>query len=161
MSVPASQVDHSALRTNQAAIILLSIVAFIIDSHWLATFVGTLMLLGTLSGVPAFGFIYRYWLKPRRWLAPDVIPDHPQPHRFAQGFGAVVMIGAAVLLYIGLPLPGWVLVWLVIVLAALNLFAGFCVGCALYYWLNRLHIPGFDQSAPGGTLPGMRPKMDR
>jgi hypothetical protein len=54
---------------------------------------------------------------------------------------------------------GWSLVWLVIALAALNLFAGFCVGCAVYYWLARLNVPGFAQHPPAGTLPGMRPKI--
>jgi hypothetical protein len=28
-------------------------------------------------------------------------------------------------------------------LAALNLFAGICVGCLMYYQLNRLGISGF------------------
>ena len=31
-----------------------------------------------------------------------------------------------------------------IVLAGLNLFAGWCAGCTMYYWLNRLGVPGFD-----------------
>jgi len=53
---------------------------------------------------------------------------------------------------------GWGLVWVVIALAALNLFGAFCVGCAVYYWLNRLKVPGFVKSPPAGTFPGMRPK---
>ena len=146
MSVPSTQVDLSALRTNQAAIILLSMAAFIFNVHWLVALVGALMLFGTLRSVPAFAFFYRYWLKPLGWLASDIIPDHPQPHRFAQGFGALVMLAGAAMLYAGSSLVGWLLVWLVIALAALNLFAGFCVGCALYYWLNRLQVPGFNRS---------------
>jgi hypothetical protein len=38
---------------------------------------------------------------------------------------------------------GWVLTWFVVALAALNLFAGICVGCLMYYWFNRLGVPGF------------------
>ena len=41
---------------------------------------------------------------------------------------------------------------------ALNLFAGFCAGCAVYYWLNRLQVPGFARTPPPGTFPGMRPR---
>ncbi|MGA2477407.1 MAG: DUF4395 family protein [Spirochaetia bacterium] len=52
----------------------------------------------------------------------------------------------------------WLLTWLVIVLAAANLFLGFCAGCAVYYWLNRLQVPGFGKTPPSGTFPGMRPK---
>jgi hypothetical protein len=91
-------------------------------------------------------------------VKPDVLADNPEPHRFAQGFGAVVLAAGAIALFAGLPLLGWSLVWLVIALAALNLFAGFCAGCAVYYWLNRLNVPGFVQSPPEGTFPGMRPK---
>jgi hypothetical protein len=158
MSASLKKVDHAALRTNQAFIIALSIAAFVTEHVWLAAAVGLAMLIGTLRGIPAFGFIYERLLKPRGWVQPDVIPDNPEPHRFAQGFGSVVMIAGAVALFADVPTVGWALVWLVVALAALNLFVGFCVGCALYYWLNRLHAPGFTQSPPGGSIPGMRPK---
>jgi hypothetical protein len=36
--------------------------------------------------------------------------------------------------------------WVVVVLAALNLFLGFCAGCFVYYQLNRLGVPGFQYS---------------
>jgi hypothetical protein len=160
MNVPLTRVDHSALRTNQAVIVTLNLSAFIFDLPWLAGVVGLMMLLGTLRGVPAFGFIYRLGLKPLRWLAPDVLADNPQPHRFAQGFGSVVLLLGTVFLALAQSLLGWVLVWLVIALAALNLFGGFCVGCAMYYWLNRLNFPGFSQSPPAGTIPGKRPKWN-
>jgi hypothetical protein len=52
---------------------------------------------------------------------------------------------------------GWVLTWVVIALAGVNLFGGFCVGCAVYYWLARWRIPGFTQSPPQGVFPGRRP----
>lgn len=158
MSVNLKKVDHAALRTNQAIIIALSIASFVTAHVWLAAAVGLAMFIGTLRSVPAFGFIYKRLFKPRGWLQPDVIPDNPEPHRFAQGFGAVVMIGGAIALYAGVSVLGWALVWLVIALAALNLFGGFCVGCAVYYWLNRLHMPGFTHAPPEGSFPGMRPK---
>jgi len=41
------------------------------------------------------------------------------------------------------PIAGWVLTWIVVALAALNLFAGICVGCMMYYWFNRLGVRGF------------------
>jgi hypothetical protein len=88
----------------------------------------------------------------------DVLVDNPEPHRFAQGFGAVVLSLAVISLVFGASILGWALVWLVIALAALNLFIGFCAGCAVYYWLGRLDIPGFTQAPPGETFPGMKPK---
>ena len=35
---------------------------------------------------------------------------------------------------------------------------GFCAGCAVYYWLGKLRLPGFVKDPPPGTFPGMRPK---
>jgi molybdopterin converting factor small subunit len=152
------KVDHSALRTNQAAIIGLTLLAFVLNQPWLAGAVALVMAIGTILRTPGFGFIYQRALKPAGLVKPDVLVDNPEPHRFAQGFGAVVLAFGAIALFAGAPLLGWVLAWVVIALAALNLFAGFCAGCAVYYWLNRLNVPGFIQSPPEGTFPGMRPK---
>lgn len=154
------KVDHAALRTNQAFIIALNLLAFILNLPVLAGLVGLLMLLGTLTRKPGFGFLYKLVLKPLGWVKPDVVDDNPEPHRFAQGFGSVVLLIGVIALLIGSTVFGWVLVWVVIALAALNLFGGFCVGCAMYYWLNRLHIPGFTKSPPPGVTPGTRPTLE-
>ena len=152
------KVDHSALKVSQEMIILLNILAFIFNLPILALFVTLVMAIGTLFKFPGFSFVYRYALKPLGWVKPHVLMDNPEPHRFAQGFGSVVMAGGMLALFLNLPALGWVMVWLVTALAALNAFGGFCVGCAIYYWLNRLHVPGFHKAPPPGTIPGMRPR---
>lgn len=157
---PAQPIDHSALRTNQAIIIALLGGAFIADGAWLVPIVGLLMLLGTLIGAPAFRPIYRL-LRALRILKPDVLLDHPEPHRFAQGFGGLVLLGASLAWVAGLQILLWALTWVVIALAALNLFGGFCVGCAAYYWLNRMGVPGFKKAPPPGTTPGRPPQGNR
>jgi len=151
-------VDHAALRTNQAVIILLSLTAFIFNQPFLVLAVGLVMALGTAIKKPGFGFVYFNALKPLGRVKPDVIRDNPEPHRFAQGFGSAVLLGGFLALVTGGVGLGWGLTWLVIFLASLNLFAGFCAGCAVYYWLNRLNVPGFVKSAPAGTFPGLKPK---
>ena len=157
---PLSKVDHSALRTNQAMIIGLSLLGYIFDVPVLAGFVGIVMAVGTLVKRPGFGAVYSKLLRPLGLVRPDIFEDNPEPHRFAQGFGSVVILTGTIALMLGSDLLGWLLVWFVIALAALNLFAGFCVGCAMYYWLNRMSVPGFVKSPPPGTLPGMRPKTE-
>lgn len=152
------KVDHSALRTNQAFIIGLSILAFILNLPWLVALVGLIMALGTALKVPGFGIVYRRILKPLNLVKPYILDDNPEPHRFAQGFGAVFMGLATIALFLNAAVLGWVLVWIVVLLAGLNLFVGFCVGCAIYYWLGRLSIPGFVKLPPTETFPGMRPK---
>ena len=158
MAEVLQKVDHSALRTNQAFIIGLLLAAFVNDVPWLVLVVALVMAYGALRRQPGFKFFYTRLLKPRGWLRPEVLNDNPEPHVFAQGFGAAVLFGAAAAFLANLVIVAWALAWLVIALAALNLFVGFCAGCAVYYWLNRLHLPGFVKSPPPGTFPGMRPK---
>ena len=143
----ARKVDQSALRVNQTFIISLIIIAFVIDSVWLAAFVGGVMLLGTaVPSLALFKRIYRHGLKPFGLVKPNIITDNPEPHRFAQGFGGMVVALAVLALLAGQIILGWALVGLVVVLAALNLFLGFCAGCFLYYQLNKLGVPGFAHS---------------
>jgi hypothetical protein len=142
------KVDHSALRTNQAFIIGLLLAAFIGNSWLLVLFVCVVMIVGTIwPGVGLFKRIYLHILKPSGLLKPDVIMDNPEPHLFAQGLGGAFLLGGTAALLAGASSLGWVLTWIVIVLAALNLFVGFCAGCFVYYQLNRLGVPGFN-SAP-------------
>lgn len=138
------KVDHSALRTNQAFIIGLLLAAFVSESWALVAFVGLVMIIGTVfPSAGLFKLIYARIFKPLKLLKPDVIEDNPEPHLFAQGLGGAFLGGSTISLLAGLPVIGWALTWLVIVLAALNLFVGFCAGCFVYYQLNRLNVPGF------------------
>ncbi len=152
------KVDHSALKTNQLFIIALSILAFIFNQPYLAAFVALVMGIGAALKAPGFGFIYKYILKPRGWMKPDVLDDNPEPHRFSQIVGYVFLLAGSIALFFGSAVLGWTLVWIVIALASLNAFGGFCVGCAMYYWLARLNVPGFGKQPPAGTFPGMKPK---
>lgn len=157
MNESLSKVDHSALRTNQATIIPLLIIAFVINVPLLVTFVGLVMIVGTVLRQPGFRFIYAGFLKPRGIVKPDIIADNPEPHVFAQGMGGTVLAIAVIAFLLNNPIIGWSLTWLVIALAALNLFGGFCAGCFVYYWLGRLHLPGFTKQPPANTFPGMKP----
>ncbi len=156
MASPARPVDHAALRTNQAVIISLLIAAFVADAPWLVALTGLVMLLGSARGRPGFLPLYRA-LRGMGIIKPDVVPDNPEPHRFAQLLGGLFLAAAFVGLATGLTTVGWILSWLVVALASLNLFGGFCLGCALYYWLNRLGTPGFRKAPPAGSSPGRRP----
>jgi hypothetical protein len=158
MSDQLVKIDHSALRINQVVIISLNVLAFVLNLPWLAAFVGVVMLLGALLNLPGFGLVYRNVLKPAGWVKPDVLLDNPEPHRFAQGLGSAFMLVGALALFAGQTALGWGLVWLVAALAALNAFAGFRVGCMVYYWLSRLKAPGFSKAPPDGGFPGMRPR---
>src|SRR5687767_10932762 len=145
ISQTLQKVDHSALKTNQLFIISISLLAFILNQPILAALVALVMGIGAVLKTPGFGIIYKSILKPRGWMKPDVVDDNPEPHRFSQIVGFVFLAAGSAALFLGAGILGWVLVWIVIALASLNAFGGFCVGCAVYYWLARLNVPGFTK----------------
>lgn len=59
------------------------------------------------------------------------------PKRFAQGIGAAVSTAAAVLLAAGLAPGAWALLAVLILAASLEAFAGFCMGCVIFGFLQR------------------------
>jgi hypothetical protein len=133
------QVDRTALRVNQAFIIGFLALAFLFDLPWLVAFVCAVMALGTaIPQAALFQRIYRDVLRPAGLLKPDVHEEDAAPHRFAQGMGAAVLLIATIALFLGAQTLGWGLSFVVIALAAVNLFFGFCAGCFVYFQLQRL-----------------------
>ncbi|WP_416404503.1 DUF4395 domain-containing protein [Arthrobacter sp. LFS091] len=59
------------------------------------------------------------------------------PKRFAQGIGAALTSAAVVLFFTGFQPAAWILLALLIVAASLEAFAGFCLGCAIFGFLQR------------------------
>jgi len=148
---PLRHVDHSAIRVNQSCTIGLLVLAFVLDLPLLAGITGLIMLVSAIFP-PAglFTRLYRHVLRPAGLVAPRVEVDNPEPHRFAQLVGSIMVLGGTAALMAGLPVLGWILIAVVIVLANLNLWAGWCAGCTMYYWLNRLGVPGFDHAPVEG-----------
>jgi hypothetical protein len=141
------KVDHSGLKTGQAATIILLIVAFVLNSPLLVAFVALAQLLGGLN-VPyaPYRLFYQRVVKPSGIVKPNVINDNPEPHNFAMLVGAVFNSAATLALLAGAAAVGWVLVGIVLVLANLNFWVNFCAGCWMYYQFHRLGIPGFTQA---------------
>ena len=70
------------------------------------------------------------------WLGRTRLVPGP-PKRFAQGIGAAVSTAAGLLLAAGLAPAAWVLLAVLIVAASLEAFAGFCLGCTIFGFLQR------------------------
>jgi hypothetical protein len=138
------QVDQTGLKTGQATTIILLLAGFILNSPLLVALVALAQLLSALD-VPfgPYRLLYQRIVKPSGLVKPHVIPDNPEPHRFAQLLGAIMNTLATLALLAGASTLGWVFVWIVIVLANLNLWVNLCVGCMIYYQLNRFGVPGF------------------
>ena len=133
------QVDRTALRVNQASIIGFLVLGFLLDQAWLVAFVFAVMAIGTaIPQAALFQRFYRDVLRPAGLLKPDLYDEDAAPHRFAQGMGAAVLLIATIALFFGAQALGWGLAFVVIALAAVNLFFGFCAGCFVYFQLQRL-----------------------
>jgi hypothetical protein len=141
------KVDHSGLRTGQAITIIVLLLGFVLNSWVLVAFVAVSQFLAALDAPFApYRFIYQRIVKPSGLVKPHVIDDNPEPHRFAQLIGSIFNGTATVLLLAGVSTAPWVLVWIVIALANVNFWLNICLGCLMYYQLNRLHIPGFTHA---------------
>jgi hypothetical protein len=141
------KVDHSGLKTGQAATIILLIIAFVLNSPLLVAFVALAQLLGALN-VPyaPYRLLYQQVVKPSGLVKPNVINDNTEPHNFAMLVGAIFNGVATLALLAGAATVGWILVGIVLVLANLNFWLNFCAGCWMYYQFHRLGIPGFTQA---------------
>ena len=80
-------------------------------------------------------------------VKPNVIADDPAPHRFALGFGAVVVLLSTLALAVGLDVAGWALAALVALLAFVNFAFNYCVGCQIYFLLGRLGLRSGHKAA--------------
>ena len=142
------KVDTTAIKFNQASIVTLTLLGFLLNQPYLVLFVGLVLAVGTIfPRVSLFKQIYLKLLQPNNILKANVIDDDPTPHQFAQGVGALFLLASCVaLLVINASIGGWILAWIVIVLATINMLFGFCAGCFVYYQLDRVGLmPKFDK----------------
>jgi uncharacterized protein DUF4395 len=142
VSAQPQVVDHSALKVNQAGIIVTVLVSFIGSAFSQAFLVlipllAIVLLLGTfVPQLALFKQLYFQILKRRGIVKPRPVQDRPQPHNFAQGLGGVFLAIATVFL-IPLPVVGLALALLVAVLAFVNFAFGYCLGCQIFFQLER------------------------
>ncbi|HKC19926.1 MAG TPA: DUF4395 domain-containing protein [Candidatus Dormibacteraeota bacterium] len=142
MNTPATVVDHSALKVNQTGIVATVLVAFV-GSFFSFAFLalipllGIVLLLGTfVPQLALFKQLYFKVLKPAGIVKPRPVEDRPEPHNFAQGLGGVFLGIASVLLFES-PIIALALALLVAVLAFVNLAFGYCLGCQIFFQLEK------------------------
>jgi hypothetical protein len=129
-------VNEYAARITAGLVVLLAAATFLANS-------------GLGLAVIAAGFWLRVLFGPRisplallsvKVLAPrfgraKLVPGPPK--RFAQGIGAAVSTAAAVLFFAGLAPAAWGLLAVLVAAASLEAFAGFCLGCTIFGFLQR------------------------
>jgi Domain of unknown function (DUF4395) len=139
---PSQVVDHSALKVNQTGIIATVLLTFVGSFFSLAflaliPLLGIVLLLGTfVPELALFKQIYFKVLKPAGIVKPRPVQDRPEPHNFAQGLGGVFLGIASALLFVT-PIASIALALLVAALAFVNLAFGYCLGCQIFFQLEK------------------------
>lgn len=115
-----------------------SVAARLIDPAFILLLVAAILFaIGAFAGPGAhpFGIFYRTVIVPR--IAPATLFEDPKPPRFAQLVGLFVS-GVGVVLGIFLPWAVVVAAAFAFVAAFLNSVFGYCLGCELYLYGQRL-----------------------
>jgi hypothetical protein len=137
-------VNDRAARTTAMLVVALSVATVVVS------LVGWQVAATVLNLLLFLGFVLRLLAGPRfdpfgqvsvRWLARAVFGEPVMtagpPKRFAQGIGVVFSGVALVFRLVGWPLAADVVLLLLVVAASLEGFAGLCLGCRMFGWLQN------------------------
>ncbi|MDQ0768693.1 fatty acid desaturase [Pseudarthrobacter defluvii] len=129
-------VNEYAARATAALVVLLAVVTAVAGSGWglLAIAIGFWLRLLFGPRISPLALLSVKVITPRLGKV-RLVPGPPK--RFAQGIGAAVST-AALLLFAACAAPAaWVLLGILVVAASLEAFAGFCLGCTIFGFLQR------------------------
>jgi hypothetical protein len=129
-------VNEYAARITAALVVLLAVLTLLTGAGWGLAVIAAGFWLRVLFGprVSPLALLSVKVLAPRLGKT-KLVPGPPK--RFAQGIGAAVSTTAAVLLAAGLAPAAWILLAVLVVAASLEAFAGFCLGCTIFGFLQR------------------------
>jgi hypothetical protein len=135
------KLDKNALRFNQGSIVILTAAAFLLQLPWLVIITAAVLLTGTIfPSAGLFKLIYFHIARPLGILKPLIVEEDSAPHQFAQGLGGVFLLLSFISLQLNLSILGWALALIVLALALINLTVNFCLGCYIYFQLNKLGL---------------------
>jgi hypothetical protein len=129
-------VNEYAARITAGLVVVLAGVTLLSGIGWGLAIIAAGFWLRVLFGprISPLALLSVKVLAPRLGRA-KLVPGPPK--RFAQGIGAAVSTGAAALFVTGLAPAAWILLAVLIVAASLEAFAGFCLGCVIFGFLQR------------------------
>lgn len=158
----SNQVDHAEIKMGQVLTIIISGIALALQNIIpLIILAGIFLLSGTVRSISPFSLLYRWIIKPLGIIKSDYRLDNIQPHKFGQLVGVITVVLALALMQFGYTTAGWIIVGVLIALTATS-YAGWCVGCYMYYQINRLGLGGFFKHSPTdkAVMTGARPRKN-
>jgi Domain of unknown function (DUF4395) len=134
-------VNEVSARLVAGAVLLMCVATIALDVPWMTAVIAYGFVARVASG-PRFsplGQLVTRVVTPRLGVEERLVAGPPK--RFAQGIGAVLSFGAAVLaLGFGEVTAAYVLLGLIVVAATLESVFGFCVGCTIFAGLMRIGV---------------------
>ena len=129
-------VNEYAARVTAALVVLLAVVTAIAGSGWGLLAIAAGFWLRLLFGprISPLAVLSVKVITPRLGKAKLVAGP---PKRFAQGIGAAVSTAALLLFAAGAAPAAWALLGVLVIAASLEAFAGFCLGCTIFGFLQR------------------------
>ncbi|MDP9889013.1 DUF4395 domain-containing protein [Pseudarthrobacter enclensis] len=129
-------VNEYAARVTAALVVLLAVVTAIAGSGWGLLAIAAGFWLRLLFGprISPLALLSVKVITPRLGKAKLVAGP---PKRFAQGIGAAVSTAALLLFTAGAAPAAWALLGVLVIAASLEAFAGFCLGCTIFGFLQR------------------------
>lgn len=130
-------VNDYAARSTAGLVIALAIVSIVVNSPWVYAVLAIGFVLRVMAGpkLSPFGQLSVKVIVPRIWKKTKLVPGPPK--RFAQTIGLVFSGTAFVLSLVGFGLAAQIVVGLLIAAAFLEFAFGFCMGCAIFGFLQR------------------------
>lgn len=129
-------VNEYAARVTAGLVVLLAVVTAATGSAWGLLAIAVGFWLRVLFGprISPLALLSVKVITPRLGKV-KLVPGPPK--RFAQGIGAAVSTAALLLLASGAAPAAWTLLGILVVAASLEAFAGFCLGCTIFGFLQR------------------------
>lgn len=129
-------VNEYAARITAGLVVVLAVVTLLTGWGWGLAVIAAGFWLRVLFGprISPLALLSVKVLAPRLGRA-KLVPGPPK--RFAQGMGAGMSTAAALLLAAGLAPAAWTLLVVLVLAASLEAFAGFCLGCVIFGFLQR------------------------
>ncbi len=129
-------VNEYAARITAGLVVMLAAVTLLTGWGWGLAVIAAGFWLRVLFGprISPLAQLSVKVLAPRLGRA-KLVPGPPK--RFAQGIGAAMSTAAALLFAAGLAPGAWILLAVLVLAASLEAFAGFCLGCAIFGFLQR------------------------
>lgn len=133
-----ANIDRNALRFCRGSAVVFLLVAIAFQLPWLIAVEFVLFLIPAVFTVRAAPMLLLYNSTLRRWITPDFEDADLAALRFAQGFGASLLLASLFCLYVlHTRYGGWIFAGSVAAATAFGA-GGFCVGAWIYRTLKRL-----------------------